>query len=46
MDIRVESLVASIHDYRKKCKKKLETFKDNIKDNIKCFNLIKRFIKY
>ena len=31
MDIRVESLVASIHDYRDECKKKLDVFKEKFK---------------
>jgi hypothetical protein len=30
MDIRVESLIASIHDYRDECKKKLDNFKDSL----------------
>jgi hypothetical protein len=29
MDIRVESLVASIHDYRDECKKKLDLIKED-----------------
>ena len=29
MDIRVESLVSSIHDYREECKKKLDTIRDH-----------------
>jgi hypothetical protein len=29
MDMRVESLVSSIHDYRDECKKKLDTVKDD-----------------
>ena len=31
MDIRVESLVASIHDYRDECKKKLDVFMERFK---------------
>jgi hypothetical protein len=31
MDIRVESLVSSIQDNREKCKKKLDTFRDDFK---------------
>ncbi len=31
MDIRVESLVATIHDYRDECKKKLDFIKDELK---------------
>jgi len=31
MDIRVESLISSIHDYRDECKKKLDRFKDSLK---------------
>jgi hypothetical protein len=31
MDIRVESLVATIHDYRDECKKKLDFIKDDFK---------------
>ena len=31
MDIRVESLVSSIHDYRDECKKKLDLVKDDFK---------------
>jgi hypothetical protein len=31
MDIRVESLVSSIHDNREKYKKKLDTLKDDFK---------------
>jgi hypothetical protein len=31
MDIRVESLISSIHDYRDKCKKKLDLIRDNLK---------------
>jgi hypothetical protein len=31
MDIRVESLVATIHDYRDECKKKLDLIKNNFK---------------
>jgi hypothetical protein len=31
MDIRVESLVASIHDYRDECKKNLDLIRDNLK---------------
>jgi hypothetical protein len=31
MDIRVESLVASIHDYRDECKKKLDLIRDDFK---------------
>jgi hypothetical protein len=31
MDIRVESLISSIHDYRDKCKKKLDSIRDNLK---------------
>ena len=34
MDIRVESLVASIHDYRDECKKKLDLIRDNLKSNL------------
>jgi hypothetical protein len=31
MDMRVESLVSSIHDYRDECKKKLELIRDDFK---------------
>ncbi len=31
MDIRVESLVATIHDYRDECKKKLDFLKNELK---------------
>jgi hypothetical protein len=31
MDIRVESLVASIHDYRDESKKKLDLIRDDLK---------------
>jgi hypothetical protein len=31
MDMRVESLVSSIHDYRDKCKKKLDLIRDHFK---------------
>ena len=31
MDIRVESLVSSIHDYREECKKKLDSIKNDFK---------------
>ena len=31
MDTRVESLISSIHDYRDKCKKKLDLIRDNLK---------------
>ena len=31
MDIRVESLIASIHKYRDECKNKLDLFKEEIK---------------
>jgi hypothetical protein len=31
MDIRVESLVATIHDYRDECKNKLDLIKNNFK---------------
>jgi hypothetical protein len=31
MDIRVESLISSIHDYRDECKKKLDLIGDNFK---------------
>jgi hypothetical protein len=29
MDIRVESLISSIHDYRDECKQKLDNLKDD-----------------
>jgi hypothetical protein len=32
MDIRVESLISSIHDYRDECKKKLDLIKDHLKN--------------
>jgi hypothetical protein len=32
MDIRVESLISSIHDYRDECKKKLDLIKDHFKN--------------
>jgi len=32
MDIRVESLVSSIHDYRDECKKKLDLTRDAFKE--------------
>ena len=32
MDMRVESLVSSIHDYRDKCKKKLDLIKGDFND--------------
>jgi hypothetical protein len=31
MDMRVESLISSIHDYRDKCKKKLDFIRDDFK---------------
>ncbi len=31
MDMRVESLVSSIHDYRDECKKKLDLIRDDFK---------------
>jgi len=31
MDMRVESLVSSIHDYRDECKKKLDLIRDHLK---------------
>jgi hypothetical protein len=31
MDMRVESLISSIHDYRDECKKKLDSIKDDFK---------------
>ena len=31
MDMRVESLVSSIHDYRDECKKKLDLISDDFK---------------
>ena len=31
MDIRVESLISSIHNYRDECKKKLDLIKDDFK---------------
>ena len=31
MDLRVESLISSIHDYREECKKKLDTIKEDFK---------------
>ena len=31
MDIKVESLISSIHDYREECKKKLNTIRDDFK---------------
>jgi hypothetical protein len=31
MDMRVESLISSIHDYRDECKKKLDLIKDDFK---------------
>ncbi len=31
MDIRVKSLVSSIHDYRDECKKKLDLIRDDFK---------------
>ncbi len=31
MDLRVESLVSSIHDYRDECKKKLNLIRDDFK---------------
>jgi hypothetical protein len=31
MDMRVESLVSSIHDYRDECKKKLDSIRDDFK---------------
>jgi hypothetical protein len=31
MDIRVESLISSIHDYRDECKKKLDLIRDDFK---------------
>jgi hypothetical protein len=31
MDMRVESLVLSIHDYRDECKKKLNLIRDDFK---------------
>ena len=31
MDIRVESLVSSIRDYRKECKTKLDSYKNDFK---------------
>ena len=37
MDIRVESLVASIHDYRDECKVKLDQYKENFERKVKNF---------
>ena len=34
MDLRVESLVSSIHDYRDECKKKLDSIRDDFKQLI------------
>ena len=34
MDIRVESLVASIHTYRSECQVKLDKFKENLNQYI------------
>jgi hypothetical protein len=31
MDIRVESLISSIHNYRDECKKKLDLIRDDFK---------------
>ncbi len=31
MDMRVESLVSSIHDYRDECKKKLDLIREDFK---------------
>jgi hypothetical protein len=31
MDMRVESLVSSVHDYRDECKKKLDLIRDHFK---------------
>jgi hypothetical protein len=31
MDLRVKSLVSSIHDYRDECKKKLDLIRDDFK---------------
>ena len=31
MDIRVESLISSIHDYRDECKNRLDLIKDDFK---------------
>jgi hypothetical protein len=31
MDMRVESLVSSIHDYRNECKKKLDSIRNHFK---------------
>ena len=40
MDIRVESLVATIHDYRDECKKKLDFLKNELKKYFWCLNKI------
>jgi hypothetical protein len=31
MDMRVESLVSSVHDYRDECKKKLDSIRNHFK---------------
>jgi hypothetical protein len=38
MDIRVESLVTSIHEYRDECKAKLDKYKENFAEYLNYYS--------